>query len=196
MSRAVESKNCEACGQVFRKDPRYGQPYWGRQKYCSRECAGAANRKRLAEQRPDFLEDFNKCFIPDPNGCWPWIWLTDKSGYGLFNYKRKNYRAARLALELNGVEIPKGQYACHHCDNPLCVRPNHLYAGTPKENSKDAIKRDRICRGERRSKKLTDADVLSIRTSKETHVALAAKYGVSRPTISMICARKTWRHLP
>jgi hypothetical protein len=58
-------------------------------------------------------------------------------------------RAPRVALELDGRPVPVGMLACHACDNPQCVNPAHLCAGTPKQNTKDALERNRLPRGER-----------------------------------------------
>lgn len=46
-------------------------------------------------------------------------------------------------VEANGTDVPDGLFVCHHCDNPPCVRPDHLYAGTRVDNAKDSIRRGR-----------------------------------------------------
>lgn len=85
-----------------------------------------------------------------------WVWLGQRSGkagggkdYGQFaiyrDGKRRTLYAHRVALTLlNGVEP---EMACHHCDNPPCVRPSHLYAGSAKSNAQDAIERGRKVQG-------------------------------------------------
>lgn len=194
MSRALE-KQCAHCGVSFAKDPRNTHTYWARAKYCGYVCTGQANSERFATNRPTKRAKFEQQ-IAKSDGCWIWTGLTDKDGYGLFPYDRVQYRANRVALELDGRPVPDGLYACHHCDNPSCVRPSHLYAGTPLENSRDAMARARSPRGERQHMaKLTEAAVRQIRASSETELTLAAKFGVSKGAIYMVRAGKTWRHV-
>ena len=75
-----------------------------------------------------------------PGGCHPWSGPRHSAGYGLL---RGGY-AHRLSLELAlGRELTDGEYACHHCDNPPCVNPRHLYAGSPADNVRDMVRRGR-----------------------------------------------------
>ena len=102
-----------------------------------------------------------------------------RDGYGVKNVKGKSVRAHRWAYEQAFGPIPKDLHICHHCDNPSCINPNHLYAGTRKQNMADKIKRNRIPK----HYKLTDQDVNDILSSKDTAKVLGKKYGVSYATI-------------
>jgi hypothetical protein len=87
--------------------------------------------------------------------------------------------------------IPEGKCVLHACDNPGCVRPDHLYIGTVADNNRDARERGRWKHGGR---KLTDEQILEIRSLPEpmnfTQVALS--YGVHRTTISRARKGKAW----
>lgn len=130
-------------------------------------------------------------WVEKTDGCWNWTGARDKDGYGIFSYARKTRRAAKMALQIDGRPVPAGHYACHHCDNPACVRPDHLYAGTPTENSADAVARQRL----RPKTKLTANQVRLIRSASGTHEEIAASFGVSRANVSLIRESKTWRHI-
>lgn len=192
MSRAT-TKKCAHCGRTFGRDNRCTWAYWARAKYCSSQCAGLAHTATAAANRQDLGESFNRWFV-QTDGCWEWNGARDKDGYGIFSYARKSYRAAKIALQLDGRPVPAGMYACHHCDNPACVRPSHLYPGTPKQNMADCVARGRVNAGKKA--KLTVDDVIAIRSAAGTHEEIASRFGVSRPTISMVIARKTWGRIP
>ena len=98
--------------------------------------------------------------------------------------------------ELDGRPVPEGHHARHSCDNPRCVNPSHLAAGTPKQNVTDARERGRLAVGARHyAAKLTEENVREIRTSVLSQRALAAQFGVNPSNIAMIQSRKTWTHV-
>lgn len=72
--------------------------------------------------------------------CWLWNAGQTGEGYGSFDQKR----AHCVAYELFVGPIAHGLFVCHHCDTPLCVRPDHLFLGTPKDNTQDALKKNRL----------------------------------------------------
>lgn len=191
-----ESKTCAHCGARYFRDKRNTWAHWAKAKFCSRPCSARNQAARTAAARPSFREGFEK-WIDKSGRCWEWTGARDKDGYGIFSYEGKTYRAARTALKLDGRPVPRGHYACHHCDNPACVRPDHLYPGTPSENSADMVQRGRTSRGEaRRNTKLVETEVLAIRATRGPARIVAAKFGVSPANIDAIRARKTWKHLP
>lgn len=103
----------------------------------------------------------------------------------------------RISWILSYGEILNKEFVLHRCDNRLCVRPSHLFLGTPADNIHDAIKKKRNAFGERMSTaKLNESSVSTIRTSSETDRALAKRFGVAAGTINCCRTRKTWRHLP
>lgn len=75
--------------------------------------------------------------------CWLWTGWKNGKGYGSYTVNHKKYRAHRFIYEFFYGAIPKGLLILHDCDNPSCVYPGHLYAGTHKDNSDDMVNRGR-----------------------------------------------------
>lgn len=76
-------------------------------------------------------------------GCWQWNgWHAH--GYGYFHHDDgRDWRAPRAVYSLLVGPIPDGMLVCHHCDNPSCVRPDHLFCGTHSDNTRDCIAKGR-----------------------------------------------------
>lgn len=77
--------------------------------------------------------------VPHLGRCWEWVGIKGATGYGSYN----KVRAHRFILQV-ALERPLGNlFACHHCDNPSCVNPDHLFAGTHTDNMRDMLSKGR-----------------------------------------------------
>lgn len=137
-------------------------------------------------------------FVEKSDGCWLWTGHTISSPggtrYGGFRSTRQqnSIRAHRYAFQLAYGPIPVGMLVLHTCDVGICVRPDHLYLGTAKDNARDRDSRGRAntARGEKAGgAKLTGSQVLQIRESYgrgNKQRDIAAEYGVTQSAISRI----------
>lgn len=148
----------------------------------------------------------------DPNGggCWIWLGTTVQGGYGRFGVGGKAPLAHRVSYVLAFGPVPCGLFVCHHCDNPPCVRPDHLFAGTLQDNVADMVRKGRANngyrnlissrpRGERHPQaKLTAETVVAIRreyAEGRTYREIAARFGVGRSSVCSAVRGETWRHV-
>ena len=137
-------------------------------------------------------------------GCWRWTAFVDKKGYGQVGYwdngKTVTYRAHRVAYMISRGTIPPGLLVLHSCDNPRCVRPDHLRLGTLSDNVQDMLqkRRNNPPIGDRGRHSLSNDDVRTIRLLYRTGILqadLATQFGVHNAQISKIVNRKQWKHI-
>lgn len=140
-----------------------------------------------------------------PSACWPWLGRVNPKGYGQFTRDGRDTGVHRVSLELSlGRRLVAGEFALHHCDNPPCCNPRHLFAGSLADNNRDMAAKGRVHRPQWRgedvpSARLTADHVVEIRrrfmAGGITQVALAREYGVSPPTLQAVVSGRTWRHV-
>ena len=138
--------------------------------------------------RKNTAQDFYNRLKPNANGCLEYIGRTTR-GYGRINWKNKAVYTHRLAYELKHGFIPQGMHVCHTCDNPLCCNTNHLFLGTHADNMKD------MCLKNRQSSRLTEKDVLAIRSSILPIKELSKQYNISIQHTYDIISKRKWKHI-
>lgn len=177
---------CKQCGQSFTS--KHGDA-----QYCSQHCAGISSH--IHRMRRPIADRFWKN-VDKTDYCWNWIGTLSTHGYGQISINRRWRLAPRIAWELYYGESPGKNHVLHRCDNPRCVREDHLFLGTHQDNMKDMLQKQRHHHGEtHRSHKLTEQDVRDIRASTLSHAELTKMYPVGQSVISRIRARKAWRHV-
>lgn len=131
-----------------------------------------------------------------PDGCWVWTGAKAVKGYGRIRTgTREDSRtelAHRAMWEAVHGPILGSAAVLHHCDNPPCVRPDHLYLGTLADNA-----RDRDVRARTKSR-LTAEQVRLARTAYAdgwTNARLARQFGVSDATMHAVVKGRSWRHV-
>lgn len=128
--------------------------------------------------------------------CLLWTGPKTKDGYGAIGIGRKQYRAHRVAYTLAHGLIGEGLLVCHRCDTPLCIEPDHLFVGTPRDNTRDMHAKGRmpIRRGaaHHATKILPEQRpvIRARREAGETLKQIAADYGVCFQVISAICRKE------
>jgi predicted XRE-type DNA-binding protein len=147
---------------------------------------------------------WSKVDIQTPDKCWEWQGSCTPQGYGQCWIPEIGYIGAhRMAYILTMGPIPDGLLIYHHCDNPSCVNPDHLFCGTHADNQADCKAKGRqfnggseAHRGEINSK-LTENEIREIRLllkeGRQTHQEIAIKYRISKVAIDQISSGQNWK---
>lgn len=164
----------------------------------------------LPDHRVDVERIVSRCVVSD-SGCWEWQGARKGPGYGNIWSKRTGRLGMthRLMLEATGADLV-GKSACHACDNPPCCNPNHLFAGTARDNAQDAKSKGRASlpprtdwpqmmrRRRHHWQKLDRAAIPDIRrrlAAGEKQKDIARDYGVTFQAISKIKLGDRWGHV-
>ena len=142
---------------------------------------------------------WSKVNVGEPDECWEWTACKYSSGYGAFGISGMR-RAHRVAYELDVNDIPDGMCVLHHCDNPGCVNPAHLFLGTQSDNMKDKTGKGRApgnsMPGEGHpNAKLSNVDVTFIKMWLKLgykQKEIASVFGVCSSNISHISTGRAW----
>ncbi|CAK0742246.1 hypothetical protein CCP3SC1AL1_1170020 [Gammaproteobacteria bacterium] len=140
--------------------------------------------------------------LPNETGCMLWMGVVGNCGYGqFFLLNKKHMRPHRMAYQYFKGRLTKEMFVCHHCDQKLCLSPDHLFLGTPQENMTDMInkKRDIKAKGSKHYlSKLNDNDILNIRKLRgegKTYLDISKIYNVHMQNIASIIQGRSWSHI-
>lgn len=219
-------KTCTKCRATKSLDDFYDRARYkyGKDSVC-KDCTNlyqeATRRKKGAKARPNFLEriwnNLQYCEHGDdcPYCCWPWRRRCTEGGYGVItikiNHGQIGVPVTHVIYELwHARPVPTGKIIAHHCDNPPCGNPVHIWPATYKENMEDAVRKGRMPTGLRNGKytkpeatprgdthgktKLPHGDVMKIRTLHAQGMSgsqLSKMFHVSQAHISRIVLKRT-----
>ena len=145
-----------------------------------------------SKSRPHYnsLEERFWSKVKRGENCWEWIGYKNKTGYGRFAIKGYAQQAHRISWIIKNGKIPKGLCVLHKCDNPPCVNPNHLFIGTYKDNTQDALLKGRV---KTPDSKLKLNEVKEIKYGSASIKEKINKFNVTRKTINDIIKLRTWK---
>ena len=165
--------------------------------YCSMHRARLSRTGRLDKVTP-FERIMKK--TRQSGECIEYTGPLNKGGYGRCRVNNIKTLVHRHVYEVSKCPIPNGMLVCHKCDNPSCIKIEHLFLGTHYDNCHDAMDKGRklSLKGENHGMhKLTICDILIIRgLQKMTYKQIAIIYNVTISNIHMIRKRKSWKHIP
>lgn len=131
--------------------------------------------------------------VKKKSGCWERMLGAERSGYGRLMLGKKRFGAHRVAWILFNGSIRGDKFVCHHCDNPRCINPKHLFLGDQHDNILDCLMKNRLA-----SAKLRPWHVRQIRrliSGGWGFREIGRKYGVSHRTISAVVHGTSWSHI-
>ena len=129
-------------------------------------------------QQYNTLEHLFWSHIKKGNGCWEWNDGNTNGDYGRARYNGKCQLASRIAWQLTYGALPNNRIqVCHHCDNPPCCRPDHLFLGTNKDNCHDAMRKGRTTKGRKRDPRSVE---LTAASRRGTHLTIEHRANIAR----------------
>ena len=156
--------------------------------------------EKCTTKRRKSLEElfWEKVDVRGVDECWEWTGTKKGEGYGQIWVSRKRYGAHRLCHTITKGPIPEGLCVLHSCDNPICVNPAHLRAGTQAENMMDMVSRNRHSKGgvhPKLTQKLADEIREHSACGPFSHSEAARRLGVKRKCIDAIVNGTSWKSI-
>lgn len=160
--------------------------------------------RKIPKRIPRTIEDIKEWFWTNTehaNDCMNWTGPINSNGYGCLRVDGKKRIASRVAWLLKHGTLPSDKLVLHHCDNPRCINPDHLFLGDDKANHRDAVNKGRKfdSRADKSPvSKLHSSQIPIIierRKSGESCRSIGRSLGVSHCTISSIMLGKSWKSI-
>lgn len=194
---------CEKCGTSFKWRICNYQP---NPKHCSSKCKFKW-KNATKEEKLKRATVFYERHVIKKEGCWDWNGPIDNYGYAKMTIRTGvGFNTAhRTSWIIHKGSIPKGKSICHSCDNRKCSNPDHLWLGTPKENTQDMILKGRYKENLRNqlgtknpSSKVSEKIVCEIKKMHKNGIKgaeIARFFKVSANLVYDILLGKTWKHV-
>lgn len=129
-------------------------------------------------------------------GCWEWIAALYPTGYGMFSYKQRPMSAHRASYLMFVGNVPDGLYVLHRCDNRKCIRPSHLFLGTPKDNMDDMTAKGRRYSGSKHHAAKINMEIATVIRKRvrggEKQITVATDLGLAPQLVSQVVRLETW----
>lgn len=206
----MKKNKCENCGVDFERACV--------RRFCSKPCWHKFNAKTIAsyndgrfqwkncteEEKVQRIRSRFEDKVIKSEGCWGWKGHLDKNGYPLLKSgtggkEFKETRGGRISWLIYRGEIPKGKYLLHTCDNPTCTNPEHMFLGTPKENSQDMVAKGRGNKGSKHgNSKLDEEKIKEIRKMYDDGykvTVIMGKFGICGAHVRAVGNREVWKHV-
>lgn len=136
-----QSKICPCCEKVFYRKPATHTLQWTKQTFCSKKCGSQkVPTKEYLQNKLQYI--FSNSIITEL-GCLEWQGNLLRSGHAIIRIFNKPTLIHRFVWEQKIGDIPEGLCVCHHCDNPKCINPDHLFLGTHQDNMTDMVLKGR-----------------------------------------------------
>ena len=161
-------------------------------KFCSKPCYDNYQSSSLTDEENFWI----KVAITDDDSCWEFTGFQNKTGYGSFKPRRqaRTTLAHRFSWKITYGPIPHDLFVLHGCDNKICVRPDHLFLGTQRDNVRDAIQKGRFIFNPRAKLSFEKAQEIKVLyQSGNTARQIASVYNVSEGSIRTILSGRTWK---
>lgn len=182
---------CDYCKNSFQgRNDRFGRT--SKKRFC------CIDHKRAFYSSEEYiLERLLQNIKKNERGCWEWQGYCQEGGYGTISLSgHRVVLTHRLSHQLLKGQVPDELLVLHHCDNPPCINPDHLFLGTHKTNHDDAKQKRRHTHGEKHGMAiLCESQILPIRGDSRPTLIIAQEYGVHPQTIRQIKKYKLWKHV-